>query len=233
MSDLHSVAVISIDETGGRQVLLTLDTEHTSVRHSHRVAGQYVKLALYADDVVRPYAVASKPGAPNLEILVKAPAERLAQLVGLKSGDRVHMSACLGNGYNMEALRGRHVWLVGVGSGIAPLRSCLEVMLDERMAYQDITLLYGVRDPTELVFQARFGQWAGLGVRVVPVVSGAHVADGDWAGARGHVQNHLPASLPHPDHTVAVVCGLPEMEKAVAAALLERGVGPDRVLRNW
>jgi len=233
MSELHPVPVISIGDIGARQLLVTLDVEHTPIADSHRVPGQYVKLALYTDDVARPYAVASKPGSRTVEILVKAPEERLAQVMGLKAGDRVQMSACMGDGYTMAALLGRDVWLIGVGSGIAPLRSCLETMLDDRMAYQEITLLYGVRDPADFAFRARFGAWAGLGVRVMPVVSGSQVGEEAWAGARGHVQALLPASLPHPDKTVAVVCGLPEMEKAVAAALLARGVGPDRVLRNW
>lgn len=233
MAELHQVPVISISDIGPHQLLVTLDPAHTPVAGSHTVPGQYVKLALYTDDVARPYAVASKPSSSTVDILVKAPAERLAQVMGLKSGDRVQMSACMGDGYDMAALRGRHVWLVGVGSGISPLHSCLETMLEDRMAYLDITLLYGVRDPADFAFRPRFGAWAGLGVHVLPVVSGAHVSEDAWAGARGHVQNQLPPSLPHPDNTVAVVCGLPEMEKAVAAALLQRGVGPDRVLRNW
>ena len=230
MTDFHALPVVQVAELAGRLVLLTLDAEGSPVSVSHTTPGQYVKVRAFGDDVPRPFALANKPGARHLELLIKVPDERRAHLVGLRPGDKVSVSLCQGKGYAMPDLVGNDVWLVGVGSGIAPLRACLEAMIDDRSRYGDATLLYGVRAPDELVFAGRFGAWAGLGIRVVPVCSRA---DDSWAGSRGYVQEHLPKAFSRPSRTVAVVCGLPEMEKAVAAALLERGVGPEKVLRNW
>ena len=237
MTDLNALPVLSLTEVGSRQALVVLDVEQSPVRASHTIPGQYVKAALWRDDVPRPYAVASRPGAPQLELLVKLPSgeardeERRAALLALMPGDRVKVSRCEGRGYPLALLEGQDIWLIGTGTGIAPLRSTVEVLVQDRTRYGDIVVLYGVQKPDDLAFAARFGAWAGLSVRVVPIVSRP---DGTgWAGATGHVQDHLPKVFARPSRTHALVCGLPEMDRAVSALLLERGVGPDRVHRNW
>lgn len=237
MMDLYALPVVSVTEVGARQALVVLDAEESPLRASHTVPGQYVKAALWRDDVPRPYAVASRPGAPWLELLVKLPAgegpdeQRRAALVSMPQGDTVRVSRCEGRGYPLAALEGQDVWLIGTGTGIAPLRSVVETLIQDRTRYGDVVVFYGVQRPADLAFSHRFGAWGGLSVRVIPVVSRP---DGTgWAGATGHVQDHLPKAFPHVDKTHALVCGLPEMDRAVSALLLERGVGPDRVHRNW
>lgn len=237
MTELHALPVVSVTPVGARQALIVLDAAHSAVRASHTLPGQYVKAALRRDDVPRPYAIASRPDAGHLELLVKLPTgdapaeERRGALLSMLPGEKLRVSRAEGRGYPLAALRGQDVVVVGVGTGIAPLRSLLETMLLERTAWGDITLFYGVQRPDDLAFRTRFGAWAGLSVRVVPVVS--RPGDTGWTGACGYVQDHLPKSLAHPARTHAVVCGLPEMDRVVTARLLELGVGPERVHRNW
>ena len=237
MTELQALPVVSVTPVGARQAHVVLDVEHSPVRASHEIPGQYVKASLWRDDVPRPYAIASRPGSPTLELLVKLPAgdapaeERRAALLTMLPGEKLRVSRAEGRGYPLDALRGQDVVIVGVGTGIAPLRSLLETMVLERTAFGELTLLYGVQRPDDLAFRARFGAWAGLSVRVVPVVS--RPGDSGWSGAVGYVQDHLPKVLPHPGRTHAVVCGLPEMDRVVSARLLELGVGPERVHRNW
>lgn len=237
MTELHALPVVSVTPVGARQALVVLDVEHSPVRASHTVPGQYVKAALWRDDVPRPYAIATRPDVAQLELLVKLPVgdapaeERRAALLSMLPGEKVRVSRAEGRGYPLDELRGQDVLVVGVGTGIAPLRSLVETMLLERPAYGDVTLLYGVQRPDDLAFRGRFGPWAGLSVRVVPVVS--RPGDSGWSGAVGYVQDHLPKVLSHPGRTRAIVCGLPEMDRVVSARLLELGVGPERIHRNW
>lgn len=237
MTELHTLPVLSVTPVGARQALVVLDDAHGAVRASHTIPGQYVKAALWRDDVPRPYAIASRPGSAALELLVKLPSgddpaeERRAALLSMLPGEKLRVSRAEGRGYPVDALRGHDVVIVGVGTGIAPLRSLIEAMLLERPAFGELTLLYGVQRPDDLAFRARFGAWAGLSLRVVPVVS--RPDDSGWSGAVGYVQDHLPKTLSRPADTHAVVCGLPEMDRVVSARLLELGVGPERVHRNW
>jgi NAD(P)H-flavin reductase len=232
MSELHALPLVSVEPIAARQALLVVDATGTPVHRGHTAAGQYLQLGLFDDDVPRPVAIACRPGPARLEFLLKGNDERIARVLSLQVGERVRASVPLGRGFPLDQARGRDLWMFGVGSGIAPLKAVIERVLDERVAFGDVVLYYGVRHVDELAFRRRFGTWLGQGIRVVPVVSRALPADG-WDGLTGHVQDHLPKTLPRAEQSVAFVCGLPEMEKAVGAALLERGVGPERVLRNW
>lgn len=236
MSDLFALPVVSVVEIAARQILLVLDARDTPVHRSHVTAGQHLLLQLFDDDVPRPFALANAPDpGGRLEFLIKLPHDRMSRVLSLLVGDKLSASACVGRGFPFDIVRhvpgGADLWLCGVGSGVAPLRAAIEFLVSERQRYGDITLLYGVRTPDEIVFRDRFGVWAGLGVRVVTVVS--RPTGTSWTGATGYVQSLLPSSFARPMSTHAFVCGLTDMEKATCAALLARGVGPDQVHRNW
>lgn len=229
---LHSLPVVDCKLAAARQVLLRVDVRAVpAIREAHTTPGQYVKLTLPDDAVPRTFALASPPGVDDVELLLKVPEDKVAPLLAFGAQDRVAMSKPTGKGFPVEQSKGRHLWLFAVGSGIAPLRAVIEHLLPHRSDFLDVHLLYGVRDPSELAFTARFGAWAGYGIHVVPVVSRA--PQGAWDGKTGHIQDHLPTDLREPTKTSAFVCGLPAMDRDVAAQLLQRGVGPEQVFRNW
>jgi NAD(P)H-flavin reductase len=234
MSDAPcALPVQSAREIAARQVLLTVPVRGTPLEGTHRRPGQYARLGLEGG-VPRPFVIASPPGASVFEFLLKVPAERTAErtaeLTLLGQSDRVEIGHPQGAGFPLEKAEGHPLWLIAVGSGVAALRSVIEHLLPRRTAFGEITLLYGVRHANELAFTERFGPWAGHGIKVIPVVSRAEPT---WGGATGYVQHHLPKKIDRAGSAAVFICGLPEMEKAVAAALLERGVGPDQIHRNW
>ncbi|MDP2340654.1 MAG: hypothetical protein Q8O67_06840 [Deltaproteobacteria bacterium] len=231
MPDTAHIPVLAVQPIASRQAYVVLDVAGTALSSSHTAAGQYVKAGFFDDDVARPLALCNKPGTGTFELLLKVPDERLVQLLALQKGERIAVGNAQGKGFPVDVARGHDLWLFGVGSGIGPLKAVLDVVLEERTAFKDVVVVYGVRDAAELAFRDRFGAWAGHSVRVVPVVSGP--SSGAWDGKTGYVQQQLPAKFEKPAQVVAFVCGLPEMEKAVGQHLLERGVGPDQVFRNW
>ena len=227
-----SLPVVSACEVASRQVLLTLDATGTSLRAHHTTPGQYARLTL-DDGVARPMAIASPPSATHdvFEFLLKVLPERTASLAALGPEDRIRMAPPQGKGFPLDAARGKSLWLFATGSGVAPLRAFIEHLLPRRSEVKDVTLLYGVREASELAFASRFGAWAGHDISVVPVVS--KPKPGTWRGRTGYIQEHIPRSFANPEGTVAFLCGLPAMDRDVCAALKERGVGSEHVHRNW
>lgn len=236
MTDPVSLPVLSAKPVAARQALVSVDASASpGLLASHTLPGQYVKAAIFDDEVARPLALCNKPGSTVFEFLLKAPPAadgeaRLARLLALTRGDKVAVSPAQGKGFPLDRTRGGSLYLVGVGSGIAPLKSVVDVVAEARTDWSDVVVLYGVRDPDELAFKEKFATWAGLSIAVIPVVSRP---DDAWGGKVGHVQDHLPHRFTSPERVHAFVCGLPEMEKAVSHALLARGVAPERVSRNW
>jgi NAD(P)H-flavin reductase len=231
MSDLFALPVVSVADVAERQALLVLDAAGTAVHASHTAAGQHLLLRLFNDDVARPFAIANAPNPSGLlEFLIKLPPERMPRVTSLSTTDRIDASACVGRGFALHEMVGKDLLLCGVGSGIAPLRAALDAIVAQRHDFGSVALLYGVRTSGELCFKERFGAWAGLDVKVVPVVS--RPAESGWAGAVGYVQDHVPP-LRRPDDTAVLVCGLPDMEKALASALALRGIKAQQLRRNW
>ena len=233
MPDTVSIPVLAVRAIAARQAYVVLDVAGSALGETHTAPGQYVKAGFFDDDVARPLALCNKPGTRTFELLLKVPEERLVQVLALQPGDRVGVGPAQGKGFPIEQARGRDLWLFGAGSGIGPLKAVLDIVLEERTSFRDVVVVYGVREVAELAFRDQFGAWAGHSVRVVPVVSRPSLDGASWDGKTGHVQHHLPRAFDRPAEISAFVCGLPEMEKAVCQGLLERGVGPDQVFRNW
>ncbi len=232
MPDTAHIPVLEVHAIAARQAFVVLDVAGTPLASSHTAPGQYVKAGFFDDDVARPLALCNKPGTGTFELLLKVPDVRRTQLLGMQKGDRVDVGLAQGKGFPIEQARGGDLWLFGVGSGIGPLKAVLDVVLEDRTAFRDVVVVYGVREANELAFRDRFGTWVGHSVSVIPVVS-RPATRASWDGKTGHVQHQLPRSFDKPAQVTAFVCGLPEMEKAVCEQLLERGVGPDQVFRNW
>jgi sulfhydrogenase subunit gamma (sulfur reductase) len=233
MSDLHDLPLVFVKPLAARQALLAVDAGGTAVARGHLQAGQYCLHRLFADDVPRPVALASRPGRNQLELLLKAPEERLARVLSLVPGEKVALGVPQGRGFPVDAARGRDVWLLAGGTGVSPLKAVVERILEERGAFGDVVLLYGVRHADELCFRELFASWLGQGVRVVPVVSRTSSGAAPWPGAKGHVQDHIPEKVARPADTFVFVCGPPEMERDVGVAFVARGVPPEKIFRNW
>src|SRR5687768_8028245 len=104
---------------------MALSCPEISARHA--APGQYVRVKL--DDGGNPYALASAPGAPELELLYKADTPLTTAMSGLAPGDALPMTAPEGAGFPVAEHRGRDLILVAAGTGIAPLRAVVHVVL--------------------------------------------------------------------------------------------------------
>ncbi len=114
------------------------------------------------------------------------------------------------------------VLLVGVGTGVAPLRALVQEALasDEEVS---LLLLVGARTEQDLLWHDELSEsGARRGrLRYEPVLSQAGAA---WLGRRGYVQDHLKSLVPSlPPGFAARVCGSKSMVESVLADL--RGLG--------
>ena len=162
-----------------------------------------------------------------LQFTVMAAGEVTIALHGLQAGDKVGVRAPLGNWFPYNDLKGKNIVFIGGGIGMAPMRTLLLYMLDNRKDYGNITLLYGARTPQDLSYSYELEDWRSKGMDIVLTVDAP--VDG-WEHKVGLIPNVLTEMAPGPDNAVAITCGPPIMIKYTIQALEKLGFKDDQII---
>lgn len=163
-----------------------------------------------------------------LQFSVMRVGEVTARLHALSAGDRVGVRAPLGNGFPIESMQGKDIVFIGGGIGMAPLRTLLLYMLDNREDYGKIRVLYGARSPQDMAFSYELPQWLERS-DLETVLTIDREAEG-WEHQVGLIPNVLLEMAPSPDNAVAVTCGPPIMIKFTLQALKKLGFQDDQIV---
>ena len=163
-----------------------------------------------------------------LQFSVMRAGEVTAALHGLRAGDKVGVRAPLGNWFPYTELHGKDILLVAGGIGMAPLRTLLLYMLDNRKDYGTITLLYGARSPEDMAYSYELPEW--LGSKDMHTVLTIDREAPDWKHKVGLIPTVLLEMNPSPKNTVAVICGPPIMIKFTIQALDKLTFAPEQIL---
>ncbi len=145
-------------------------------------------------------------------------------------GDVVGFRGPYGNRFPVDEMRGGDVQLVGGGIGLAPLRSLIWYLLDNRDDYGALSIVYGARSTADLVYKRELKEWAARGDVDVALTVDPGGETPDWEGEIGFVPTVLENHLLEGDNTWLVTCGPPIMIKFVFQALTEAGYDPNRVV---
>jgi len=193
--------------------------------------GQYVQVTR---DGGKPgyFAIASPPEQDRiLEFLVKDGDGVAGALYGAAPGAAFQVSGPMGPGFPRKDLMGKNVMLIGVGSGMAPLRSVIGSILASRGDYGErVMLIYGARTPFHIPFRDEIATWRA---RIEVYKAMSQPGDADWSGYVGYVQ-HIVEGIDIPKaNTIACVCGMPAMVDAVKKKLAALGIAEDDVYLNF
>ncbi len=162
------------------------------------------------------------------EFSIKKCGELTDYLHDLEVGDQITVRGPYGNSFPVETeLKGKNLLFIAGGIGLAPLRSVIKYVLDNRENYGTVDILYGSRSADDLVkLEEIRTEWS--------VAEGVNVhltIDREQEGWDGHV-GFVPAYLKElgfsTDKT-ALVCGPPIMIKFVLEALTELGFTNEQV----
>ncbi|MGD9367315.1 MAG: FAD/NAD(P)-binding protein [Desulfobacteraceae bacterium] len=147
---------------------------------------------------------------------------RVGEVTGLlhrlSVGDQIGVRAPLGNSFPVEEMKGHDILFVAGGIGMAPLRTLLLYMLDNRQDYGEIMVIYGARSPEDLSYQYEFEEWRKGGVNLVLTIDRESPG---WEDRVGFVPTVLAEEAPSPFNRIAVTCGPPIMIKFVLRGLKE------------
>jgi NAD(P)H-flavin reductase len=123
----------------------------------------------------------------------------------------------------VRQFRGKDLLLLPGGLGLAPLRSLIQEVLDDRGSYGRVIILYGARNPSELLFRDELAEWGQRGDVELHIT--VDRPDESWNGHVGVITTLIPKIEVFAPNTVAVVCGPPVMYRYVLVELLGLGCG--------
>ncbi|PIU18729.1 MAG: oxidoreductase [Elusimicrobia bacterium CG08_land_8_20_14_0_20_44_26] len=145
----------------------------------------------------------------------------------LKENDTVGIRGPLGKGYPLKEFESREILILGGGVGMAPLRSLLLTLLDEKDKYGRIVLLYGAKNPVDIVYSGQFAGWKKRGAEIYRSVDKCETDQ--WKEKIGVVTELFDEVKLNPSKGIAVVCGPPVMMKFGTFKLLEIGYKPENI----
>jgi len=178
------------------------------------------------------FAIASAPGEGRyFDLLIRRGQGMSATLCDLTVGAEVEVAGPQGKGFPLEPCRGKNLLLIGVGTGIAPLRSVIRTVARQRRDFGRVMCFYGVLTPQHLCFHDEVGAWPEWGVETFLTVTDPNGQP--WHSHVGFVQQHIARVGPSSKETVAMLVGMPEMIRENTELLRRLGFLPDAILLNY
>lgn len=173
-------------------------------------------------------SISGNPGEPRkLLHTTRVVGSVTKALYALKPGDMMGIRGPFGTPWPIGKAEGNDVVFVAGGIGLAPLRPAIYHVLENRVKFGKVVLLYGARTPDDIVFRREIEKWSSrLDVEIFVTVDRA---DSAWRGNVGVVPSMIRRAPFDRLNTVAMICGPEIMMHFTVQELFKRGVTEENV----
>ncbi len=176
-----------------------------------------------------PFCISSSPTRrDHLEFAVQRVGRVTNALHRLGVGAEIGFRGPYGNSFPLDFLEGKNLVFVGGGIALAPLRSLIWNVIDNRDKYKNIDIIYGARSPADLCFKYDLDAWEKD--KSVSMATTVDKGDESWTGREGFVPQVLEQVAPSPDNAVAIVCGPPVMIRFTFPVLDKLSFTPEQIV---
>jgi sulfhydrogenase subunit gamma (sulfur reductase) len=224
----HPTEIVKVIQETGDTKTFHIQFVDPSLRQTFSfLSGQFGEYSVFGEGEAT-FCISSSPTRPDhLEFSVKRVGRVTHALHQLNQGDLIGFRGPYGNHFPLDRLKGKHLLFVGGGIGLAPLRSLIHNVLDNRTHYGEITILYGARSPQDLCFKYDLETWSRN--PLIKMITTVDVGNGDWKGKVGLVPMVLEEIAPPADGAVAVICGPPIMIRYTLKSLEKLNFNPSQI----
>jgi len=185
------------------------------------------------------FAISSSPTKKGfLEFSVQRTGRVTEMLHELEVGEELGIRGPYGNGFPVDEWKGKNLYFIAGGIGMAPVRSVMNYVVDNRKDYGELHLIYGARSSRDLSFKAEIEALEQEGA--IDVRQTIDVEEPGWFPLdnknpeqakfdpscrkfTGFVATTVSAMKCNPDNALAVICGPPIMIKTAIASLAKLG----------
>ncbi len=191
-------------------------------------AGQVGQLSIFGVGEAT-FVISSPPSQKDyLQFSVMRVGEVTKALHKLSVGDKVGVRAPLGKPFPCEDWKGKDLFYIGGGIGMAPIRTIMLHTLENKVDYGKISLLYGARSPKDMAYNYELESW--LKHKDLDCTLTIDMPFGEWEHEVGLIPDVLTKIGPDPKKSVAIICGPPIMIKFTVEALIKMNFAPENII---
>ena len=217
------VRIVKVEQVTPLEKLFTL--EFASGRTLGHQPGQFVAVSVLGVGEA-PISISSSPSRSNgaFELCIRKAGDLTSVIHSKDCGDQLGIRGPFGRGFPLEKFRGKDILFAPGGLGLAPARSVINQVLDERGKYGRVIILYGARNPSELLFKDELKEWGERDDVELRVTVDRPDPQGEWTGNVGVITTLFSKISVYPRNTVAITIGPPIMYRFVLMELLGKGI---------
>jgi len=194
--------------------------------------GQFMMLSVVGTGEA-PFSISSSPTRPGIiEFCVRRIGRVTDALFKLPPNALVCIRGPYCNGFPVEKLEGNNLLLVAGGLGMAPLRSLLWYILDNRSKFKDVILMYGAKNPDDMLFKYELLNLIDRADVKCLLTVDKKDESAIWKAHVGVVTTLFQYVEIDAKETYAAICGPEMMFKFVLDELLQRNFPKDRILMS-
>jgi len=223
---------IRITDPDCRDTVVKLTLEPVNSALSSFVPGQFVLIGLPGLDDPAPgyFAIASRPDEPQeFEFFIKDAGPLSSYLCNVDVGAKLEIEGPMGRGFDLTPFKGDDIYLIGVGTGVAPLHSVCLNIVRHREDYGRVIIYAGFLTGLHQLLTDELEELAKYNIEVSISLEMGHES---WDGPIGYVQHALEADGLDGRRSVACLAGMSAMVDACTETLQNLGFDDSRILLN-
>ena len=183
--------------------------------------GQFAEISVPGEGEA-PISIASSPLEKGfLEFTIRQVGRVTQALHKLKTKEIIYLRGPYGNYFAYEEMKGRNLYFLAGGMGLAPLRSLITTVFKQRGDFAKIKILYGAKTPDEFCFKEELKAWKQL--PDIEVWLTVDQPDKNWKENVGAVITLCDKAEMDAAGSAAFVCGPPLMIKFSVQRLQQLG----------
>jgi len=225
--ELATIQEITQPTPTEKQFILKFD-DPKKQKEFNFLPGQFLEVTVFGVGEA-PFSIPSSPNNKEyFELCVRAMGSVSGAMHKMKPGSKVGIRGPFGKGYfPFEKMQGKNVVIIAGGLGMAPVRSLLKLILEDRKSYKGVSLIYGCVEPQSILYIDEIRQLRKNGD--IDIALTVDKPDKDWNESVGVCTNLIPKLKYEPEDTFIVVCGPPVMYKFVIIELEQKKFKPENI----
>lgn len=199
-----------------------IEYDDKELHKNYQFKGQFFEITLFGVGEIAISIPFGPSQRDHFDFCVKKAGRVTNRLHEMKVGDKVGLRGPFGKAFPYEEILGRDILIVGSGVGLAPVRTMIVQIMENREKFGRVVIMASALTYDGLVYKEDLEEWSKTeGVEIFySLKEGTDNVD----AYTGYINDLLPGLNLDWKNTTAVICASPRRIKAVSKDLLGLGM---------